>query len=108
MFRWDSNLGTLALQDTTLPTELNEISTNIVSKCGYGPTMVPISITLGRGALCYTSLYCISINIPRYFSADIENLSSVVISVYKCKVSVQSYIDIFSFFFSKLISIVAA
>jgi hypothetical protein len=60
--------------------------------------MVPI--TLGRGALCYTSLYCISINIPRYFSADIENLSSVVISVYRCKVSVQSYIDIFSSFFS--------
>ena len=98
MSRWDSILGTLTLQDTTLPTELNEISTNIVSKCCYGPTMVPI--TLGRGALCYTSLYCISINIPRYFSADIENLSSVVISVYRCKVSVQSYIDIFSSFFS--------
>ena len=46
--RWHSIPGPLALQATALPTELKKISTNAVSRGGYEPTTV--SITLGRGA----------------------------------------------------------
>ena len=46
--RWDSIPRPLTLWATALPTELKEISTNIVSRGGYEPTTVPI--TLGRGA----------------------------------------------------------
>ena len=45
--RWHSIPGPLALQATALPTELKKISTNAVSRGGYEPTTV--SITLGRG-----------------------------------------------------------
>ena len=46
-FEWDSIPGPLALYATALPTELIEISTDAVSRGGYKPTMV--HITLGRG-----------------------------------------------------------
>jgi hypothetical protein len=42
------NMGHLTLQATSLTTELKDISTNAVSRGGYGPNMV--LITLGRGA----------------------------------------------------------
>ena len=48
MFPMEFDPGTLALQDTALPTELKEISINAVSRGGYEPTTVPI--TLDRGA----------------------------------------------------------
>ena len=50
--RWDSIPGPLALQTTALPTELKEISTNAVSRGGYEPTTVPI--TLGVGSVPVT------------------------------------------------------
>ena len=45
---WDWSPGHLALEANALLTELKEISTNAVSRCGIEPTTVPI--TLGRGA----------------------------------------------------------
>jgi hypothetical protein len=35
--------GPLPLETTALPTDLNEISTNAVSRGGYEPTTVPIT-----------------------------------------------------------------
>jgi hypothetical protein len=39
---WDLIPGPLTLQATALPTELNESSTNAVSRVSYEPTMIPI------------------------------------------------------------------
>jgi hypothetical protein len=50
--QWDSILGSLALYATALPTDLNDLSSNAVSRGGYEPTTVPI--TLGRGRFRYT------------------------------------------------------
>ena len=39
---WDLITGPLTLPATALPTELNESSTNAVSRVSYEPTMIPI------------------------------------------------------------------